>query len=68
MDFKRYQVRVPDSFAHAMAGKQMMDTEALTTVIKSASGGTYKEFPANQVVSLTVEEGQTRISKKVEGL
>lgn len=48
-------MRVPDSLAHAMAGKQMMDTEALTTVIKSKGGGTLREVPANEVVSLTVE-------------
>ncbi|CAK9021655.1 unnamed protein product [Durusdinium trenchii] len=54
-----YQVRVPDSFAHAMSGKQLMETTGMTTVIKSSTGGQFREIAAGQVVSISVQDALT---------
>ncbi|CAE7455873.1 unnamed protein product [Symbiodinium sp. CCMP2592] len=43
-----YQVEAPDG--------ALADVAGMTTVVKNADGGTYKEFAAGQVLSLSVKE------------
>ncbi|CAJ1374451.1 unnamed protein product [Effrenium voratum] len=54
-----YQIKLPDSFAHAMAGKQLLETTGCATVIKSASGSTIKQFAAGEMTSITLKDALT---------
>lgn len=51
-----YQVQFPDSFAHAMSGKAMMETDGMTTVLKNTAGETIREIAAGEVISVSVQE------------
>eukprot|EP00434_Breviolum_minutum_P001194 symbB.v1.2.001045.t1/scaffold56.1/size371842/16 len=52
----QYQVRFPDSFAHFLSGKQLMETTGMTTVLKNTAGETIREIAAGEVISVTVQE------------